>query len=73
MSKTRTLRSINEIKAAVDSGADVRCDGGGYEVIRDSIGQYLIHQLGSDYYVGLHGMPGTEYAAQLNGEKFYTF
>jgi hypothetical protein len=67
----RELHTIAEIKAAVDAGEPVRCDGGGYEVIRDSIGQYLIHFIPTDYYIGLHGMEGTQYANCLNGRGFY--
>jgi len=66
------LHTINEIKSAVDAGHDVRCDNGHYEVIKDSIGQYLIHFMGSDYYIGLHGREGTEYADHLNGANFRT-
>ena len=67
-----TLTTIPEIKAAVDAGKQVRCDGDGYEVIKDSIGQYLIHFRTSDYYIGLHGRAGTKYAEKLNGRNFYT-
>ena len=66
-----TLDSIAQIKAAVDMGFPVRCDTDGYEVIRDSIGQYLIHFIGSDYYIGLHGREGTAYENKLNGSLFY--
>ena len=66
------LNTIEEIKQAVDAGQTVRCDGGGYEVIKDSIGQYLIHHIGSDYYIGLHGRAGTKYAEHLNGHGFHT-
>jgi len=65
------LQTIPEIKQAVDAGNVVRCDGGGYEVIKDSIGQYLIHHIGSDYYIGLHGRAGTKYAEKLNGRGFF--
>jgi len=66
------LESIADIKAAVDAGADVRCNGGSYKVIKDSIGQYLIKFLPErDNYVGLHGRAGTKYAETLNGGDFY--
>lgn len=70
---SQALNTISEIKAAVDAGQKVFCDGGGYEVIKDSVGQYLIHFLGGDgkYYIGLHGLEGTEYAEVLNGKDFY--
>ncbi len=64
------LLSIDAIKAAVDAGQDVRCDGGGYRVIKDGKGQYLIKNADS-YCIGLHGQPGTEYADRLNGTGFY--
>jgi len=65
------LATIPEIKAAMNAGHDVRAGGGGYYVTRDKIGQYLIKFEGSSYCVGLHGMPETEYADQLNGSGFY--
>ena len=68
----RTLKTIPEIKAAVDAGERVYCDTLGYEVIKDGIGEYLIHFIGSDYYIGLHGKKGTEYAERLNGSHFFT-
>jgi len=66
------LETIGDIKAAVDSGKRVVCDNGNYEVIKDHIGQYLIHFMHSDYYIGLHGMEGTKYADKLNGKDFRT-
>lgn len=68
----RTYHSIEDIKAAVNRGETVRCNGGGYRVIKDSIGQYLIHFPPNDNYIGLHGMAGTKYAEQLNGRDFYS-
>jgi len=65
------LKSVFEVKSAVDSGLDVRCDGGGYRVFRDKKGQYLINFIGSDYYIGLHGLNGTEYSDTMNGKDFY--
>ena len=69
---SRNLNTIEDIRAAVDAGETVRCDGGNYEVIKDSLDQYLIHFRGSDYYIGLHGMEGTEYERVLNGKDFYS-
>ncbi len=67
-----TLETIAEIKAAVDAGKDVRCNGGSYRVLKDSIGQYLIQFLPErDNYTGLHGRAGTKYADHLNGQQFY--
>lgn len=67
-----TLTTIPEIKAAVDAGKKVYSDTTAYEVIKDKIGQYLIHFTGSSYYIGLHGREGTPYENKLNGTKFFT-
>ena len=68
----QTLETIEDIKRAVDRGHDVRCNGGSYRVLKDSIGQYLIQFLPErDNYVGLHGRAGTKYADHLNGQQFY--
>lgn len=66
----RELNTIEEIKAAVDNGEPVTCNGGGYWVIKDSIGQYLIHFPPTNNYIGLHGREGTKYERQLNGDGF---
>ena len=63
-------QTVAAIRAAVDSGKRVTCDGGGYEVIKDKLGQYLIH-FKPDYYIGLSGREGTPYAEKLNGREFY--
>lgn len=60
-----TLTTLEQIQSAVDSGLTVYCDNDHYVVIKDKIGQYLIHAVGSDYYIGLNGASG------LNGTKFY--
>jgi hypothetical protein len=64
---------IREIKEAVESGKTVHWVNPGYTVIKDSIGQFLIHSCfsGVDCYTGLHGRD--EYANKLNGddESFY--
>lgn len=65
------LNTIPEIKAAVYAGKTVLCDGGGYEVIKGKSNDYYIHFITTDYYIGLHGMAGTEYENKLNGENFY--
>lgn len=58
--------AIVEIKALVDLGVTVYCDNEGYIVLKDGIGQYLIHFKGSDYYINLHGLEGTEFEHTLN-------
>ena len=69
---TKFYNSIKEIKAAVDAGKTVYVDSDGYQVIKESIGQYLIHFTGSDYYIGLHGREGTQFENNLNGTHFYS-
>jgi len=63
--------NIKEIKEAVDAGKVVRCDRGGYTVIKDSGNTYQIKHEGSDYCIGLHGKPGTQHENRLNGTGFY--
>lgn len=68
----RELTSIAEIKAAVDAGADVRAGSDAYRVIRDNIGQYLIHYTGHpENWIGLHGREGTQYEHELNMTPIY--
>lgn len=67
----QTLKTIAEIKEAVDNGKKVFCDTTAYEVIKDQIGQYFIHCNINGYCIGLHGMEGTKYENQLNGTKFF--
>ena len=67
----RTLTTIQDIKQAVDNGHNVRCDGGGYYVIKDKIGQYLIRFEGNNFCIGLTGMADTQSANKLNGSGFY--
>jgi hypothetical protein len=62
----QTLHTIEEIKHAVDSGKTVKCENGQHNVIRDSVGQYLIMFGHSDYYIGLHSNNG-----RLNARNFY--
>lgn len=64
--------TAQEIRNAVDAGKHVTCGNGSYEVIKDNVGQYLIHFLGGrgDYYIGLTGLGGTQYADTLNASDF---
>lgn len=66
------LNTIAEIKQAVDNGDKVYCGNDLYQVIKDSIGQYLILCASTNYCIGLHGMKGTKHENALNGENFYT-
>ena len=61
-------KNANDIRKAVDNGKVVYCDTDAYIVIKDSIGQYLIHFIDSDYYIGLTWMD----KKTLNGTKFYS-
>jgi hypothetical protein len=66
------LGTVDEIKAAVDAGADVRAGSDAYRVIRDNIGQYLIHYTGHpENWIGLHGREGTEFEKSVNMRPVY--
>ena len=67
------LKSIEDIKEAVDKGFTVHVDTDNYVVIKDSVPQYLIHSRFNNHYIGLHGMKGTPYERQLNGGEFYFY
>lgn len=67
-----TLTTIPEIKEAVSAGKKVYSDTTAYEVIKDSIGQYLIVCRLNNHCIGLHGMEGTPYENKLNGKTFFT-
>ena len=58
--------TVQEIKQAIDDGKKVHIYEGSYEVIKDSISQYLIHCLCNDNYVGLSGREGTKYENVAN-------
>ena len=68
-----TYTSAEHIKQAIDNGKRVFWHNSGYEVIKDSIGQYLIawlHGTPQAHYIGLTWNDGTT----LNGkpEQFYS-
>jgi hypothetical protein len=44
---------LDEIMYALEIGKKVYWHNDNYEVIKDSIGQYLIHSKFNDYYIGL--------------------
>ena len=56
--------TLEQIKTAVDNG--LRVVDGPYEVIKGENGEYLIHCLLNDNYVGLHGQTGTEFEHVAN-------
>jgi len=55
------------IREEVDRGATVYVDSLAYVVIRDSIGQYLIHCQMTNRFIGLTWRDGRT----LNGERFF--
>jgi hypothetical protein len=63
------FKNVQEIKKAVDEGKKVYWLFLNYEVIKDSIDQYLIHSKFNDHYIGLTHRDGTT----LNGkpEEFF--
>jgi hypothetical protein len=61
--------NINEIKQAIDTGKRVYWSNTGYEVIKDSLNQYLIICSINDHCIGLHGMKGTRFENKLNGKE----
>jgi hypothetical protein len=63
------FKNAQEIKQAIDEGKKVYWSNLNYEVIKDSIGQYLIHSKFNDHYIGLTHRDGTT----LNGkpEEFF--
>ena len=60
--------TLQEIKDAVEKGQTVYVDTDAYVVIKDRIGQWLIHCTHNDNYIGLTWADGTT----LNGKTFYT-
>lgn len=71
--RPRELHTIPEIKEAVDAGEDVRAGNDNYRVIKDKLGQYLIHFTGSPpNWIGLHGREGTKYENELNMTPIYS-
>ena len=65
--------NLQQIKQAVDSGKTVYWSNNAYQVIKDSIGQYLVKCSLNDSCIGLHGQIGGKYEHVLNGapDQFY--
>ena len=61
--------TIEQIKGAVDLGLSVKWANDGYDVIKDSLGQYLIKYRPTGHCIGLTNAAGDN----LNGqpEQFY--
>ena len=61
--------TIEEIKSAVDAGKTVHWANAGYNVIKDSLGQYLIKYAPNGFCIGLTNRAGD----RLNGQadQFY--
>jgi hypothetical protein len=51
--------TLDQIKAAVESGKTVCWSNDGYRVIKDSIGQWLVHYTPTNNYWGLTHQDGT--------------
>ena len=66
--KIISLCTADEIRAVVDTGRPVYCGNTGYIVLKDTIPQYLIHHIGTNYYIGLTHRDGQT----LNGTDFFT-
>lgn len=70
---TYKITTIEEIKKAVDSGLDVRCDNNRYVVLghKPTGRYYIVDKYNASYSIGLHGKPGTDFENVLNGTHFY--
>lgn len=64
-----TFKRIRKIKQLVDNGVPVYSGNTGHEVLKDSIGQYLITFVGNDYAIGLCHKD----ESKLNGSDFFYF
>jgi hypothetical protein len=62
--------TLEQIKQAIADGKKVYWSNEAYEVIQDSIGQYLIHCLLNNHYIGLTWQDGIT----MNGKEqdFFT-
>ena len=62
--------TLPQIKAAIAAGKRVYWSNTGYEVIKDRIGQYLIHCTMNHHYIGLVHADGVT----MNGDEsdFFT-
>lgn len=61
--------NIQQIKKAIDDGLTVKWCNANYDVIKDSIGQYLIVCRLNGYTIGLHGQKGSSYENVLNADE----
>ena len=57
--------TLEQIKGAVDLGLSVKWSNDGYDVIKDSLGQYLIKYWPNGHCIGLTNAAGDK----LNGEE----
>lgn len=60
---------LTEIKEALSKGNTVYWKNENYQVIKDSLGQYLIHSKCNDSYIGLYGKKGTKFENIMNGKE----
>ena len=65
--------TYDEIVKAIDSGKKVCWGHIGYNVIKDSIGQYLIHCTMNDTYVGLRScfFKKLQFTPTMNESEFF--
>lgn len=63
--------TVSEIKSAVNAGKQVFWSNANYRVIKDDVGEYLIHSQCNNHYIGLTWRDGTT----LNGkeEEFFIY
>lgn len=66
----KKLKTIGDIKSAVDQGKTVFSDTREYSVVKDGSEYYIVCSI-NGHTIGLHGMAGTEYEFRLNGTKFW--
>jgi len=57
--------TLNQIKGAIALGLSVKCSNDGYDVIQDSLGQYLIKYKPNGFCIGLTRSDGVT----LNGQE----
>lgn len=68
------LKTIPEIKQAVDEGKTVHAGSDGYIVKKKSgSNEYIIVCKFNNHIIGLHGAVGSKYENDLNGSDFYFY
>ena len=62
--------TIEQIKTAVDNGEIVHAHNSSYTVIKDKVGQYLIHHINGSY-IGLYGTYLGVSTLNMEPDSFY--